>query len=283
MLSRGVICRRRALSLFSRSLLSLSLSLSREDEGTASCLYCSSLFHCAQGIIVLISSSFLFFSPPFFSFFVLRRTIFFFFVFFLVLWKWIVSFFCLGFKLKTLQGIEHFFFVVIGTRRRWGSFVVSSLISFSLEIDLFLEVISEGTDQVLLCKSLGDEDDFLFLFFCPGSKLKTPEGIEYFFFVICTQRRRVSFNNVSFLMRFFPGEVFLDFWGERASHALQILRRWNGFSLSFLLSTPLIGHLHSTQTSFFQYCLFPNEILRWRDLSWGERFLSSDNLQWSLQ
>jgi hypothetical protein len=84
-------------------------------------------------------------------------------------------------------------------------------------------------------------------------------------------------------MRFFPGEVFLDFWGERASHALQILRRWNGFSLSFLLSTPLIGHLHSTQTSFFQYCLFPNEILRWRDLSWGERFLSSDNLQWSLQ
>jgi hypothetical protein len=49
------------------------------------------------------------------------------------------------------------------------------------------------------------------------------------------------------------------------------------------LSTPLIGHLHWTQTSFFQYCLSPNEILRWRDLSWGERFLSSDNLQWSLQ
>jgi hypothetical protein len=83
--------------------------------------------------------------------------------------------------------------------------------SFSLEIDLFLEVISEGKDQVLLCKSLGDEDNFLFLFFCPGSKLKTPEGIEYFFFVNSTRRRRVSFNNVSFLMRFFAGEVFLDF------------------------------------------------------------------------
>jgi len=51
-----------------RSLFSFSLSLSREDEGTVSCLYCSSLFHCAQGIIVLVSSSFFFFVSFFFRF-----------------------------------------------------------------------------------------------------------------------------------------------------------------------------------------------------------------------
>ncbi len=47
-----------ASSVVAACSLSLSLSLSREDEGTASCLYCPSLFHRAQGIIVLASNFF---------------------------------------------------------------------------------------------------------------------------------------------------------------------------------------------------------------------------------
>ncbi len=84
-------------------------------------------------------------------------------------------------------------------------------------------------------------------------------------------RRHRHSTKMRFYCCLFPDELLAgdrslswgDFWGKRSSLALEILRRWRWFSLSFLLSwlqtensggnrVLLLRHLHSTQTSFFQ-------------------------------